>query len=99
MIYLCVSWRTIPTGSTYLGSTIKYQDSRADFSSTTEDGFGPRSSQYKFIDQALKSAPSRLDVKWIIIFFHQPMYTSPSHHTPLSSLASISIEAKNLLAN
>ena len=52
----------------------------------TEEAFGPGSSQYKFIDQDLQSAASRSDVKWIIVFFHQPMYTSPSHHAPLSAL-------------
>ena len=52
----------------------------------TEEAFGPGSSQYKFIDQDLQSAASRSDVKWIIVYFHQPMYTSPSHHAPLSAL-------------
>ena len=52
----------------------------------TEEAFGPGSSQYKFIDQDLQSASSRPDVKWIIVYFHQPMYTSPSHHPPVTSL-------------
>jgi hypothetical protein len=52
----------------------------------TEETFGPGSSQYKFIDQDLQSAASKSDVKWIIVFFHEPMYTSPSHHAPLSAL-------------
>ena len=52
----------------------------------TEEAFEPGSSQYKFIDQDLQSASSRSDVNWIIVYFHQPMYTSPSHHAPVSSL-------------
>ena len=52
----------------------------------TEEAFGPGSSQYKFIDQDLQSASSRPDVNWIIVYFHQPMYTSPSHHPPVTSL-------------
>ncbi len=55
-------------------------------SMNSEEAFGPGSSQYKFIDQDLQSASKRPDVNWIIVFFHQPMYTSPSHHDPISSL-------------
>ncbi|MGB7676140.1 MAG: hypothetical protein WBL54_06430, partial [Nitrososphaeraceae archaeon] len=98
MIYQCMSWRTIHTGSTYLGSTNKYQDSRADFSSTTEDGFGSL-----FEIQIHRSRSSirgqQIGRKVDNYILPSTIYTSPSHHTPLSSLASISIEAKNLLAN
>ena len=52
----------------------------------TEEAFEPGSSQYKFIDQDLQSASGRSNVNWIIVYFHQPMYTSPSHHPPVSSL-------------
>ena len=52
----------------------------------SEESFGPGSSQYKFIDQDLQSASTRSDVNWIVVFLHQPMYTSPSHHDPVSSL-------------
>ena len=52
----------------------------------SEEAFGPGSSQYKFINQDLQSASGRSDVKWIVVYFHQPMYTSPSHHDPVSSL-------------
>ena len=52
----------------------------------SEESFEPGSSQYKFVDQDLQSASSRTDVKWIIVYLHQPMYTSPSHHPPVVSL-------------
>ena len=52
----------------------------------SEEAFGPGSSQYKFINQDLQSASGRSDVKWIVVYFHQPMYTSPSHHDPVISL-------------
>ena len=52
----------------------------------SEEAFGPGSSQYKFINQDLQSASGRSDVNWIIVYLHQPMYTSPSHHDPVSSL-------------
>ena len=52
----------------------------------SEEAFGPGSSQYKFINQDLQSASGRSDVKWIVVYFHQPMYTSPSHHDPVTSL-------------
>ena len=52
----------------------------------SEESFEPGSSQYKFVDQDLQSASSRTDVKWIIVYLHQPMYTSPSHHPPAVSL-------------
>ena len=52
----------------------------------SEEAFGSGSSQYNFIDQDLQSASSRSDVNWIIVFLHQPLYTSPSHHDSVSSL-------------
>lgn len=52
----------------------------------TEESFGPGSSQYKFVEQDLQSASAKGDLNWIVVFLHQPMYTSPSHHDPVSSL-------------
>lgn len=52
----------------------------------TETSFGPGSAQYKFVSNDLASASSDNTVKWIVVFFHRPMYTSPSHHAPLTVL-------------
>jgi hypothetical protein len=52
----------------------------------TEGDYGPSSSQYKFIDQDLQAASTNADIDWIVVFLHEPMYTSPSHHDPLTSL-------------
>ena len=52
----------------------------------TEGEYGPSSSQYKFIDQDLNAASTNADIDWIVVFLHEPMYTSPSHHDPLASL-------------
>ena len=52
----------------------------------TESGYGPTSSQYKYIDQDLQAASKNTDVDWIVVFLHEPMYTSPSHHDALASL-------------
>lgn len=48
--------------------------------------FGSGSTQYKFVSDDLAAASVDPAVKWIIVFFHEPMYTSPSHHPPLTSL-------------
>ena len=52
----------------------------------SEESYGPGSAQYEFLDQDLQSASASSDVNWIVVFVHEPMYSSPSHHDPLASL-------------
>ncbi len=39
------------------------------------------SPQYSFVKNDLANASSNHNIKWIIVAFHTPMYTSPSRHT------------------
>jgi hypothetical protein len=47
--------------------------------------------QYSFVRNDLISASQNPDIKWIIVFFHHPMYTSPSKHTSDSLLRELII--------
>ena len=38
------------------------------------------SPQYSFVKNDLISTSQNPNIKWIIIYFHHPMYTSPSKH-------------------
>ena len=40
------------------------------------------SPQYSFVKRDLISASQNPNIKWIIVYFHHPMYTSPSKHPP-----------------
>ena len=44
------------------------------------------SPQYSFVRNDLISTSQNPDIKWIIVYFHHPMYTSPSKHTSDSLL-------------
>ncbi|HVD36987.1 MAG TPA: metallophosphoesterase [Nitrososphaeraceae archaeon] len=44
----------------------------------TELSFGKGSAQYNFVDNDLKSAATNPNIKWIIVNYHTPMYTSPN---------------------
>jgi hypothetical protein len=35
---------------------------------------------YDFVNSDLSRAASNSNIDWIIVYFHRPMYTSPSHH-------------------
>ena len=39
------------------------------------------SPQYSFVRNDLISTSQNPDIKWIIVYFHHPMYTSPSEHS------------------
>ncbi len=52
----------------------------------SEESYGPGSPQYEYLDQDLQSASESSDANWIVVFVHEPMYSSPSHHDPLASL-------------
>lgn len=40
------------------------------------------SPQYLFVDRDLSSASKNPQIKWIVVAFHTPIYTSPSNHPP-----------------
>jgi hypothetical protein len=44
----------------------------------TELSFGKGSAQYNFVDNDLKTAATNPNIKWIIVNYHTPMYTSPN---------------------
>jgi hypothetical protein len=47
-------------------------------SMATELSFGKGSAQYNFVDNDLKTAAADPNIKWIIVNYHTPMYTSPN---------------------
>ena len=55
----------------------------------TEISYSKGSAQYTFVENDLKTAAADPNIKWIIVNYHKPMYTSPntcSSCDPLSSL-------------
>jgi hypothetical protein len=44
----------------------------------TESSFSSGSSQYNFVVNDLQTASQNPNIKWIIVNFHKPMYTSPN---------------------
>ena len=53
----------------------------------SEIPFDTKSPQYSFVDNDLKIASSDKGIKWIVVSFHSPMYTSPSKHPPNTPFA------------
>ncbi len=50
------------------------------------ENYGVNSDQYNFVKNDLAKAASNPNIKWILVFLHPPMYTSPSAHTPVTGL-------------
>jgi len=44
----------------------------------TEEEFGSKSDQYKFVVNDLRKAANNPDIKWIIVTMHYPFYSSPN---------------------
>ena len=55
---------------------------------STERTFTSGSTQYNGVKNDLAKASVNPDIRWIIVFFHKPMYTSPSKHLPFQALIS-----------
>jgi hypothetical protein len=53
----------------------------------SEIPFDTKSPQYSFVDNDLKVASADKGIKWIVVSFHSPMYTSPSKHPPNTPFA------------
>jgi hypothetical protein len=55
----------------------------------SEIDFDINSPQYFFVKNNLAIASADKAIKWIVVGFHSPMYTSPSKHPPNTSFAAI----------
>jgi predicted phosphodiesterase len=53
---------------------------------STELAYEIDSSQYEFVKNDLSKAASNPNIKWIVVYFHKQMYTSPSNHNDYPSL-------------
>ncbi len=51
----------------------------------TESPFGKGSAQYNFATRDLYNASTNAIIDWIIVYFHKPIYTSPTTHSALQS--------------
>ncbi|WP_158648722.1 MULTISPECIES: LamG-like jellyroll fold domain-containing protein [Candidatus Nitrosocaldus] len=55
----------------------------------TESSFGIGSAQYNFAKKDLYDASNNAIIDWIIVYFHKPMYTSPTIHQALKSFRDV----------
>jgi predicted phosphodiesterase len=58
-------------------------------SMATEISYSTSSSQYAFIRQDLAAASQNQNIDWIIVYFHKPMYSSPSSCSSCSGESSL----------
>jgi hypothetical protein len=50
------------------------------------ESYGVGSAQYNFVKADLASAAANSAIKWIFVYFHQPIYNSGGGHAPLAAL-------------
>jgi len=62
---------------------------------TDHSSYSSGSSQYNFVINDLKSASQNSNIKWIIVYLHKQMYTSPNTCST-SSCSNTGTDAKNL---
>jgi hypothetical protein len=53
---------------------------------STEIPYNLNSLQYDFVNSDLSRAASNHNIDWIVVYFHRPMYSSPTHHPESSTL-------------
>ena len=58
-------------------------------SMATEISYSSSSSQKAFVEQDLKAASTNQTIDWIIVYFHKPMYSSPSSCSSCSGESSL----------
>ncbi|MGI0051755.1 MAG: LamG-like jellyroll fold domain-containing protein, partial [Nitrososphaeraceae archaeon] len=58
-------------------------------SMATEISYSSSSSQKAFVEQDLKAASTNQNIDWIIVYFHKPMYSSPSSCSSCSGESSL----------
>jgi hypothetical protein len=56
---------------------------------SSEDSFSEDSEQYDFVKDDLERASTNSSVKWIVTYFHNPVYSSPNQHVPNVSFRDI----------
>ncbi len=56
---------------------------------TDRNSYSGGSAQYNFVLNDLQAASQNPNIEWIIVYFHKPMYTSPTKHSGLSSLRDV----------
>lgn len=56
---------------------------------STETPYEIGSEQYEFINQDLIKTKADSSIDWVIVYYHQPMYTSKTNHEGLESLRDI----------
>ena len=54
-------------------------------SMATEAPYEQGSEQFKFVNHDLMKTKTNPSIDWIIVYYHQPMYTSKTHHEGLES--------------
>ena len=58
-------------------------------SMATEISYSSSSAQKAFVEQDLKAASTKENIDWIIVYFHKPMYSSPSSCSSCSGESSL----------
>jgi hypothetical protein len=53
---------------------------------STEIPYNKASLQYDFVNNDLFRAASNPNIDWIVVYFHRPMYSSPTHHAESPNL-------------
>ncbi|MGZ5489618.1 MAG: LamG-like jellyroll fold domain-containing protein, partial [Nitrososphaeraceae archaeon] len=56
---------------------------------STQDSYSENSEQFNFVKQELEKASKDPNIDWVVVYFHKPMYSSPSKHAGLTSLRDI----------
>lgn len=56
---------------------------------SSEDSFSEDSEQYDFVKDDLEKAFTNSSIKWIVTYFHNPVYSSPNQHVPNFSFRDI----------
>ena len=60
-------------------------------SMATEIPFEQGSEQFEFVNNDLMKTKTNPSIDWIIVYYHEPMYTSKTHHEGLQPFREIYI--------
>ena len=56
---------------------------------STQDSYSKNSEQFNFVKQELEKASKDPNIDWIVVYYHKPIYTSPTRHAALTSFGDI----------
>ena len=56
---------------------------------STQDSYSKNSEQFNFVKQELEKASKDPNIDWIVVYYHKPIYTSPTKHAALTSFGDI----------